>query len=211
MSLLLSICALHFIAQLTPGPDVLLIAKSVASTSKANTFKIILGISMGVVVWVVLTLLGFTVLIQQWPWIQQLIMLLGGLFLAKMGYAMFRGGRAALKQKLALDIEAQSEKQNYFLNGLFTNLSNPKIVIYFSSVFSIALSSSANTDLKMQLAVLIPIQTVLTFSLLMWILSRARIKAIYQQVSGYIDLISGVLFMLFAIWLWLDVFRLFSV
>lgn len=211
MSLLLSICALHFIAQLTPGPDVLLIAKSAASTSKANTFKIILGISMGVVVWVVLTLLGFTVLIQQWPWIQQLIMLLGGLFLAKMGYAMFRGGHAALKQKLALDIEAQPEKQNYFLNGLFTNLSNPKIVIYFSSVFSIALSSSANTDLKMQLAVLIPIQTVLTFSLLMWILSRARIKAIYQQVSGYIDLISGVLFMLFAIWLWLDVFRLFSV
>ena len=211
MSLLLSICALHLIAQLTPGPDVLLIAKSAASTSKANTFKIILGISMGVVVWVVLTLLGFTVLIQQWPWIQQLIMLLGGLFLAKMGYAMFKGGRAALKQKLALDIEAQSEKQNYFLNGLFTNLSNPKIVIYFSSVFSIALSSSANTDLKMQLAVLIPIQTVLTFSLLMWILSRARIKAIYQQVSGYIDLISGVLFMLFAIWLWLDVFRLFSV
>lgn len=211
MSLLLSICALHFIAQLTPGPDVLLIAKSAASTSKANTFKIILGISMGVVVWVVLTLLGFTVLIQQWPWIQQLIMLLGGLFLAKMGYAMFKGGRTALKQKLALDIEAQPEKQNYFLNGLFTNLSNPKIVIYFSSVFSIALSSSANTDLKMQLAVLIPIQTVLTFSLLMWILSRARIKAIYQQVSGYIDLISGVLFMLFAIWLWLDVFRLFSV
>ena len=211
MSLLLSICALHFIAQLTPGPDVLLIAKSAASTSKANTFKIILGISMGVVVWVVLTLLGFTVLIQQWPWIQQLIMLLGGLFLSKMGYAMFKGGRTALKQKLALDIEAQPEKQNYFLNGLFTNLSNPKIVIYFSSVFSIALSSSANTDLKMQLAVLIPIQTVLTFSLLMWILSRARIKAIYQQVSGYIDLISGVLFMLFAIWLWLDVFRLFSV
>lgn len=210
MSLLVSICALHFIAQLTPGPDVLLIAKSAASNSKANTFKIILGISMGVVVWVVLTLLGFTVLIEQWPWIQQLIMLLGGVFLAKMGYAMFSGGRAALKQKLSLDVEAQPVQQNYFLNGLFTNLSNPKIVIYFSSVFSLALSSSANTDLKMQLAVLIPIQTVLTFSLLMWILSRARIKAVYQQVSAYIDLISGMLFMLFAIWLWLDVFRLFG-
>lgn len=210
MSLLVSICALHFIAQLTPGPDVLLIAKSAASNSKANTFKIILGISMGVVVWVVLTLLGFTVLIEQWPWIQQLIMLLGGVFLAKMGYAMFNGGRAALKQKLSLDVEAQPVQQNYFLNGLFTNLSNPKIVIYFSSVFSLALSSSANTDLKMQLAVLIPIQTVLTFSLLMWILSRARIKAVYQQVSAYIDLISGILFMLFAIWLWLDVFRLFG-
>ena len=58
MSLLLTICALHFVAQLSPGPDVLLIARSSASTSRANTLKIILGISVGILVWVVLTLLG---------------------------------------------------------------------------------------------------------------------------------------------------------
>ena len=70
MSMLLTICALHFVAQLSPGPDVLLVAKSSASTTRANTLKIILGISAGVVVWVALTLLGFTVLLEQWPWIQ---------------------------------------------------------------------------------------------------------------------------------------------
>ena len=70
MSMLLTICALHFVAQLSPGPDVLLIAKSAASTTRANTLKIIAGISVGIVVWVVLTLLGFTVLIEQFPWIQ---------------------------------------------------------------------------------------------------------------------------------------------
>lgn len=67
MSLLLTICALHFIAQLSPGPDVLLVAKSAASTTRRNTVHIILGISAGVIVWVALTLLGFTVLIEQWP------------------------------------------------------------------------------------------------------------------------------------------------
>ena len=41
MSLLFTICALHFVAQLSPGPDVLLIAKSAASTTRANTLKII--------------------------------------------------------------------------------------------------------------------------------------------------------------------------
>ena len=63
MSLLLTICMLHFVAQLSPGPDVLLIAKSSASTTRANTLKIISGISAGIVVWVALTLMGFTVLI----------------------------------------------------------------------------------------------------------------------------------------------------
>jgi threonine efflux protein len=207
--MLLTICALHFVAQLSPGPDVLLVAKSSASTTRANTLKIILGISAGVVVWVALTLLGFTVLLEQWPWIQQVLMLIGGLFLAKMGYAMLRGGIATLKQNTNLDGVIEQPPKNYFLLGLYTNLANPKIVIYFSSVFSLALSSTAGADLKPQLAVIIPIQTFLVFSLLMMIMSIPKIKRIYQKSGSYIDIVSGSFFLLFAIFLWVDVLKMF--
>lgn len=209
MSMLLTICALHFVAQLSPGPDVLLVAKSSASTTRANTLKIILGISAGVVVWVALTLLGFTVLLEQWPWIQQVLMLIGGLFLAKMGYAMLRGGIATLKQNTNLDGVIEQPPKNYFLLGLYTNLANPKIVIYFSSVFSLALSSTAGANLKPQLAVIIPIQTFLVFSLLMMIMSIPKIKRIYQKSGSYIDIVSGSFFLLFAIFLWGDVLKMF--
>ncbi|MFW2081187.1 LysE family transporter [Acinetobacter guillouiae] len=209
MSMLLTICALHFVAQLSPGPDVLLVAKSSASTTRANTLKIILGISAGVVVWVALTLLGFTVLLEQWPWIQQVLMLIGGLFLAKMGYAMLRGGIATLKQNTNLDGVIEQQPKNYFLLGLYTNLANPKIVIYFSSVFSLALSSTAGANLKPQLAVIIPIQTFLVFSLLMMIMSIPKIKRIYQKSGSYIDIVSGSFFLLFAIFLWVDVLKMF--
>lgn len=205
--MLLTICALHFIAQLSPGPDVLLVAKSSASTTRLNTLKIILGISLGIVVWVGLTLLGFTVLMQQWPWIQQLLMFFGGIFLAKMGYAMLKGGIASLKQDLNLNGEMEQVPQNYFLLGLFTNLSNPKTLIYFSSVFSLALSSTAGVNLKPLLAVIIPIQTFIVFSLLMMILSIPTIKAIYQKSGAYIDIVSGSFFLLFAIFLWIDVIQ----
>ena len=212
MSLLLTICALHFVAQLSPGPDVLLIAKSSASTSRANTLKIILGISVGIVVWVVLTLLGFTVLMEQFSWIQQVLMLLGGVFLARMGWAMLNGGLKTLKQETNLDETQQlaaAESKNHFLLGLLTNLSNPKTLIYFSSVFSLALSSSASAHLKTQLAVIIPIQTFLVFALFMLIMSMPKIKAAYQRSGSYIDIISGGLFLIFAIWLGLDAFAMF--
>ncbi|MFW2174959.1 LysE family transporter [Acinetobacter guillouiae] len=209
MSMLLTICALHFVAQLSPGPDVLLVAKSSASTTRANTLKIILGISAGVMVWVALTLLGFTVLLEQWPWIQQVLMLIGGLFLAKMGYAMLRGGIATLKQNTNLDGVIEQQPKNYFLLGLYTNLANPKIVIYFSSVFSLALSSTAGANLKPQLAAIIPIQTFLVFSLLMMIMSIPKIKRIYQKSGSYIDIVSGSFFLLFAIFLWVDVLKMF--
>ena len=212
MSLLLTICALHFVAQLSPGPDVLLIAKSSASTSRANTLKIILGISVGIVVWVVLTLLGFTVLMQQFPWIQQVLMLLGGVFLARMGWAMLNDGLKTLKQETNLDDAQQlaaADSKNHFLLGLLTNLSNPKTLIYFSSVFSLALSSSASAHLKTQLAVIIPIQTFLVFALFMLIMSMPKIKAAYQRSGSYIDIISGGLFLIFAIWLGLDALAMF--
>lgn len=212
MSLLLTICALHFVAQLSPGPDVLLIAKSSASTTRRNTLKIILGISIGIVVWVVLTLVGFTVLMQQFPWIQQALMVIGGLFLAKMGWAMLKGGVKSRNQSFDLNIEQISDshlsntdsEKNYFLMGLFTNLSNPKTLIYFSSVFSLALSSSASSSLKTQLAVIIPIQTFAVFSLFMLIMSMPKIKSFYQRSGCYIDVISGALFLIFAVWLWID-------
>ena len=212
MSLLLTICALHFVAQLSPGPDVLLIAKTSASTSRANTLKTILGISVGIVVWVVLTLLGFTVLMQQFPWIQQVLMLLGGVFLARMGWAMLNGGLKTLKQETNLDdgqLLAAPDSKNHFLLGLLTNLSNPKTLIYFSSVFSLALSSSASAHLKTQLAVIIPIQTFLVFALFMLIMSMPKIKAAYQRSGSYIDIISGGLFLIFAIWLGLDALAMF--
>ena len=211
MSLLLTICALHFVAQLSPGPDVLLIAKSSASTSRANTLKIIFGISVGIVVWVVLTLLGFTVLIEQFPWIQQVLMLIGGLFLARMGWAMLNGGLKNLKQETRLDDDQQAvpDSKNHFLLGLFTNLSNPKTLIYFSSVFSLALSSSASIHLKTQLAVIIPLQTFLVFALFMLIMSMPKIKNVYQRSGIYIDIISGGLFLIFAIWLGYDALAMF--
>lgn len=211
MSLLLTICLLHFVAQLSPGPDVLLIAKSSASTTRTNTLKIILGISVGIVVWVVLTLLGFTVLTQQFPWIQQVLMFVGSLFLAKMGWAMLKGGISALTSKVQADddVVVEKTKENYFLLGLFTNLANPKTLIYFSSVFSLALSANAGEYLKTQLAFIIPIQTFITFTLLMMIVSQPKIKDAYQRAGAYIDVLSGSLFLIFAIVLCYEAFVMF--
>ena len=206
MSLLFTICLLHFVAQLSPGPDILLIAKSAASTTRQNALKVIAGISAGIVVWVILTLAGFTVLIDQFPWIQQVLMVLGGMFLAKMGWAMLKGGVHSFKNRHQTDDDTNGQVQakNYFMLGLWTNLSNPKTLIYFSSVFSLALSSSASDYLKAQLAVIIPLQTFITFTLLMLLISQPKIKILYQRSGSYIDMISGGLFLLFALWLWYD-------
>lgn len=219
MTLLLTICLLHFAAQLTPGPDILLIVRTAATDHIYNSLKVVAGISVGIAAWVCLTLLGFSVLIQQWPWLQQLMMLCGGAFLAKMGYTMVKEGwlvyqhkkkdiQFATTQSSPIENGVAKTSAQYFLLGLYTNLTNPKTLIYFSSVFSLALSSTASPYLKLQLAAIIPLQTFATFSVLAWVLSREAIQKKYQVIAHGLDMISGILFLSFAVILWIDMLHM---
>ena len=49
----------------------------------------------------------------------------------------------------------------------------------------------------------------LGISLLMMIMSIPKIKRIYQKSGSYIDIVSGSFFLLFAIFLWVDVLKMF--
>lgn len=43
----------------------------------------------------------------------------------------------------------------------------------------------------------------------MLLLSTPKMKKLYQRSGSYIDIVSGALFLLFAVWLWLDALRMF--
>ena len=208
VTIFFSICLMHFVAQLSPGPDVFLIAKSAVSQPYANTLKLIAGISLGILVWVVLTLFGFAALMQQLTWLQSALMAFGGSFLLYLGWQMLKGGLQALGQSSEMQMVELKRQQQFFWLGLSTNLSNPKTLIYFSSVFAMALAAEHGQQLYVALAIWIPIQTFLTFSALMMLLSRPRLKAAYQHYAAHIDLISGIIFLLFAALLWWQLIQL---
>lgn len=203
MSILLGIALLHFLAQLTPGPDVLLLSKIAVSQGRIPALFAVAGITLGIVVWIAVTLTGFSVLLKKWAWFQQVIMAFGAVFLFKMGFAMVKSFIHYLKNKNQFEFDDQSHDApisnfKYFTQGFITNMINPKAVIYFASVFSIALKSAEVQTLKIPLAILITIETFLVFTLLVWLLSTAKIKAYYQKYASYIDGIAGVLFIGFA-------------
>lgn len=205
MSLLFSIMLLHFLAQMTPGPDVLLISRLAITQGRTVAIYAIAGISLGIAVWIILTLTGFGLLLQQWQWFQPLIMGFGAIFLTKMGWGMLSGALAQFKQaKTESHDEYHQAMENnyshthYLMQGLITNLINPKALIYFASVFSLAVNSPELQQFKWVLAMVIIIETFLVFVLLAFILSNQKIKPYYQNYSHYIDGTAGILFIGFA-------------
>lgn len=216
MSLLYSILILHFIAQLTPGPDILLISKVAISKGRIPATFVILGITLGIAVWIILTLTGFSLVIQKWVWFQQVIMLFGAIFLAKMGWAMLSSFLKHHQQKVMQNVELenpqsihQASNWAYFRQGFITNIINPKALVYFGSVFSIAVQSELLQSFQVIFALLIIIETFIVFFVLAWILSNDKIKPYYKKAEHYIDGLAGILFLGFAVWLLKEVIQIF--
>src|SRR5690242_20899330 len=91
MNLFLTIAVVHLIALLSPGPDFFFVSQTAVSRSRKQALFGVLGITLGIALWSALALLGLQLLLHRVAWLQQLIAVAGGLYLAWMGLRMLRG------------------------------------------------------------------------------------------------------------------------
>lgn len=198
-SMMISIVLLNLLGQLSPGPDVLMISKTALTYSRWAAFKVVLGIFSGVVFWLLLTIQGYSTLMRHLPWLQYAFMLLGGAYLLYNGWRMLHAPLPSGQAQMPLP------PRHFYLAGLVTNLSNPKIVLYFGSVMSVALADVTNATLKYEIMLVLLIQIFLTFCLMLWLFSLPAMKRRYLQFSAVIDKVAGCLFIGFGGWLYWQV------
>lgn len=87
-------------------------------------------------------------------------------------------------------------KGNTFLFGLMTNLSNPKVIIYFGSVFSPFLYGglSVSTLVKWELLILIIAETFFWFTVVALLFGLPVMQRFYKKQSVWIDGLAGLFF-----------------
>lgn len=198
---LLTLIFIHFCALVTPGPDFFLITQTAISRSRKDAFYAVLGVSGGVVVWAVLALLGLNVLFEKVIWLKRVLFVLGGLYLLYLGVQMLRSAFSKKQDSTTNMLRLPNRPYLIFLKGLLTNLSNPKAVIYFGSVFSLFLANPVLDGLHPVLLLIVILETFLWFLLVMFVFSMPRFKKAYENVSKWIDGISGGIFTVFAVFL----------
>mgnify|MGYP003220193789 CR=1 FL=1 len=107
LSTLFTIAAVHLIALMSPGPDCFIVMQTAVGRSRKEALCCVLGITLGVAFWAALSLLGLQWLFEQFAWLQQLIMFLGGLYLgwlAAHAISQQRAGRMYRRPVQALDL-----------------------------------------------------------------------------------------------------------
>lgn len=198
LSQLGTIIVLNFVGMATPGPDIFLITR-LATRSRRHALASVLGISTGLIVWVTLTVLGAAALLSAYPQILGAIQLVGGLWILRMGYQMLRSGLHQFKYPGVLAEEPDElfgTAWNCYRQGLITNLSNPKAVLYFAAIIAPLMPREPSLSTVVIIVAAIVLSAIAGFGALATLISTNRLRRKFLKAGPYIDFTAGVFFLI---------------
>lgn len=198
---LMTLVLIHFFALITPGPDFLLVSQTAISRSRSEAMWVVAGITVGVMFWAILALLGLNIIFEKFAVLKQILLIVGGIYLCWLGFQMLRSSLSTQTAVQTESLNLPKTPWKFFLKGVLTNLSNPKAVIYFGSVFSVFLANPALDHFHWLLFIIVSVETLCWFLFVVFLFSLPKFKQAYQRAAKWIDGISGGVFSVFGIYL----------
>lgn len=200
MTPLLSIALIHFFALISPGPDFFFVTQSAIRQSRSHALFAALGISLSILVWSLCAIGGLHYLFQKMAWLQQVLMILGAAYLFYLGIQLFKSAFTHSSQSRSTlpTTPIARSYQSLLLKGFLTNMANPKALVYFSSVFAIAINTEASLFQQSSLIALVFVESLIWFAFVAFIFSAPKMNHYYQKFSKKIDGITGGIFVGFA-------------
>jgi threonine/homoserine/homoserine lactone efflux protein len=127
-----------FLGACSPGPSLMVVLGFVSSEGKKSGFSASIGHGIGVFLYALLSTLGLGVLIAHYYNVFTIIQVIGAFFLLWIAFKI-AGNSFKSDVKSKAEIEHQN-KDNRFFEGFLVAVLNPKIGIFFISLFSQFLS-----------------------------------------------------------------------
>lgn len=148
---ILTICLITCLSDLTPGPNFWKIVHHAVSGSRRQAAVFILGLSTASTLHCVLGMLGISALIASFEAGLMIIQIAGGGYIAWYGLRMLlaRKKTPALVQAQIDDAGvpgvssltiAKTSNKRIYIDGVLTNFSNPKTILFYASLFAITLT-----------------------------------------------------------------------
>jgi RhtB (resistance to homoserine/threonine) family protein len=174
----------HLLAVISPGPSFLVTARTAVARSRADGIKVALGLGAGTVVWSAAALLGLNFLFHQFHWLFIGMKVAGALFLLWLAFQIFR--HAA--DPVDMDDGASNEnRHDPLLRGFLTQISNPKVVVFFGSLFVAMLPSEVPGWMIAALIAIVTINEIVWYSLVSLFFGSSPLRRFYLLAKRWID------------------------
>ena len=178
-----AVALLHLMAAISPGPAVLMAARTGVTEGLRTGFFLAMGIGIGAVFWAAAALFGLNIIFQAAPALLWGLKIIGGAYLIYMAWGMWRSADQPL------DMTASTLPRtpaSAFRLGVITQLSNPNPAILFSAIF--VGTVPPGTPAWVYAALL----TVVCLNETIWCTFVARIFSFNRSKAAYIGLKTAI-------------------
>lgn len=192
LPVIISFAALQIVGLISPGPDfAITVRNSLVYSRKIGLFTA-LGISFGIMVHVIYTLLGLGLFIMQTPWLFNLFKYGGAAYLCYIGLKGLSAKKRDLSQKKLVATQEMTPFSAFCL-GFFTNVLNVKAMLFFLSLFTAFLSPQTPSLVMAIYAFIIFSTTLVWFIVVAFCFSNESVRLFFSSISHWIERITGLL------------------
>ncbi|VUD53988.1 Threonine efflux protein [Thalassocella blandensis] len=186
---------------ISPGPNGLLVAKTVPLSGKSAGLANVLGFVVAFYVHGALSILGVSIVLMQSAQLFFLFKMFGAAYLIWIGLSSLIGAfkRKPLKAKSLMNVAPQKiSLRTAFLEGFFTNLLNPKVSLFYLAAFPHFISVDESILNSVVLVSAHSLINFIWFSAMVCLLARFThltsgllFKRCLQYVTGVIFIVFG--------------------
>lgn len=185
---LLGLAIVHLLAAASPGPSTVLVVQTAAVSGRRGGLIAAFAMMLGATAWAMAALFGLQALFAQFSWLYLVFKIAGGLYLIYLAVLIWRHARDPLPEMTT--VASGSDWQN-FTRALLLQLSNPKIMIFFGSIFLSVLPHDMPAWMQVTVIAIIAVDEFAWYALLTLLFSGGAARSFYRRAKFWLDRIMG--------------------
>lgn len=185
---LISIGAVQLLAVISPGPSFLVTARTAVARSRGEGARTAVGLGLGTVVWSSAALFGLDALFHAMPTVFLGMRIAGALFLLRIAFQIVR--HAA--EPMEMGEETSGRRGGPLLTGFLTQISNPKVAVFFGSIFISMSPSNPPLWMDAALVAIVSLNEVWWYSLVALCVGSDAVRRRYLAAKKWIDRATGL-------------------
>ncbi len=196
----LQFAAVCIAGAMSPGPSLALIIRNSTKYNRLGGIMSAVGHGLGMGIYAIFAVTGLSIIILTNIYIFKSIQITGIIFLFIFGILFI------FQKNKELIIEDNQKKLNSFLQGFSISILNPKILIWFSAVFSQFVKSDSTFLINSILVITASAIDCIWYILVALIVTSYGLKDFFQKRINAIQKISGAVLVIISILLIIDFF-----
>jgi threonine/homoserine/homoserine lactone efflux protein len=187
---LLGLAFVHLLAVASPGPSTVLVIQTSAVAGRRGGLLAALAMMVGAIAWAAAALFGLQALFAHFEWLYLAFRIGGGLYLIYLAVMLWRHAREPLPEIAVASPQYRTSWQG-FVRALLLQLTNPKIMVFFGSIFLSVLPQHMPAWMDGAVLAIVAFDEFTWFAVLALLFSGGPARAFYSNAKFWLDRLMG--------------------